>query len=180
MTTLMEGTDGRKMSSSWGNVINLTDEPNDMFGKVMSINDNLIKKYFILATRVETKKVDEIVKLPNPRDQKLILAEEITALYHGKAPAEKAKSAFINQFSKGGLPEDIETQRLPAGEQLVTTTVAGVMKLSKSEVRRLIDQGGLRVDGQVVKKDYQIVIDGKPKLIQAGKRKFVNIVAKNK
>src|SRR3989338_4724341 len=84
ITNLMEGADGRKMSSSWCNVINITDEPNDIFGKVMSIHDSLIKKYFVLATRVPLGEVDEIIRPnANPRDQKLILAEEITKLYHG-------------------------------------------------------------------------------------------------
>jgi tyrosyl-tRNA synthetase len=91
MTTLMEGTDGRKMSSSWGNVINITDEPNEMFGKVMSINDELIKKYFVLATRVNLSEVEEIIKLPNPRDQKLILAEKITRMTKITSPMMSAQ-----------------------------------------------------------------------------------------
>jgi len=71
-----------------------------MFGKTMAVNDDLIKQYFILATRVEIKEIDEIMKLPNPRDQKMILAEEITKLYHGDKAAASAKEAFVSQFSK--------------------------------------------------------------------------------
>jgi tyrosyl-tRNA synthetase len=94
MMDLLEGTDGRKMSSSWGNVINITDEPNNMFGKVMSIGDNLILRYFKLATKVPLEEIKVFKKQledgANPRDIKISLAEELTALYHSKKDAEKA------------------------------------------------------------------------------------------
>jgi tyrosyl-tRNA synthetase len=172
MTALMEGTDGRKMSSSWGNVINLTDEPNDMLGKVMSINDELIKKYFVLTTRVSLEEIDETLKLSNPRDQKLILAQKITELYHGSKKALDAKEAFISQFSKGQLPEDIEVKFVPGGPQSILGTAALVLGISKSEARRLIEQGGLKIDGEVVKKDESIEITEKEVLMQAGKRRI--------
>jgi tyrosyl-tRNA synthetase len=172
MTALMEGTDGRKMSSSWGNVINLTDEPNDMLGKVMSINDELIKKYFVLTTRVSLEEIDETLKLSNPRDQKLILAQKITELYHGSKKALDAKEAFISQFSKGQLPEDIEVKFVPGGPQSILGTAALVLGISKSEARRLIEQGGLKIDGVVVKKDESIEITEKEVLMQAGKRRI--------
>jgi tyrosyl-tRNA synthetase len=179
MTQLMEGIDGRKMSSSWGNVINITDEPNDMFGKVMSINDDLIKKYFVLATRVPLAEVDSIISAhSNPRDQKLILAEKITELYHGTKKAEGAKQAFINQFSKGELPEDIEIKFMPAGVYPVSGTTATVVGISKSEARRLIEQGGIKVDGKIMKEDSQIEINDQEKLLQVGKRRFVKIKSK--
>jgi tyrosyl-tRNA synthetase len=174
---LMEGTDGRKMSSSWGNVINITDEPNDMFGKTMSIPDTLIKKYFVLAPRVEMKEIDEILKLPNPRDQKLVLAEKITELYHGEKKAGVAKSGFINQFSKGELPEQIEEKRITSHNTyklqvlLKLTGLAG----SKGEARRLLEQKGVKVNGVVVS-DIEIIIDGKTEyLLQVGKRKFLRV-----
>jgi tyrosyl-tRNA synthetase len=176
MTTLMEGTDGRKMSSSWGNVINITDEPNEMFGKVMSINDELIKKYFVLATRVNLSEVEEIIKLPNPRDQKLILAEKITELYHGKKSAEQAKQNFVNQFAKGVLPEDIEIKKLKSGEyQLAELLVLSGLTGSKSESRRLIAQKGVSVNGQV-SGDVKITLNGQTEvLLQIGKRKFLKV-----
>ena len=178
MTTLMEGTDGRKMSSSWGNVINITDEPNDMFGKVMSINDELIKKYFVLATRVEIKEIDEFIKLPNPRDQKLILAEKLTALYHGEKKAAAAKQAFVSQFSKGALPTHIEIKKLDVAHTSyrlsVLLKIVGLVE-SKGEARRLIEQKGVKVDQKVVD-DITLVIDGqKEYLLQVGKRKFLKI-----
>lgn len=178
-TQLMEGTDGRKMSSSWGNVINITEEPNNMFGKVMSINDNLINKYFVLATRAEIREIDEIMKLANPRDQKLVLAEKITALYHGEKKAAAAKDAFISQFSKGELPQDILVGFFSPGPHQLLAIMADIgFASSKSDARRLIQQGGVRIDGQIVKEDKRIEIDNKEKLLQVGKRNFKKLRSK--
>lgn len=179
MTALMEGTDGRKMSSSWGNVINLTDEPNDMFGKVMSISDGLIKKYFVLATRTEIKEIDEIMKLPNPRDQKIILAEKITELYHGAKKAADAKKAFISQFSSGELPADIPIKFVEANlNSISAVALATGLVASKSEARRLIEQGGIKLNGKVVKED-KIEVTDEQQLLQIGKRRFAKIQRKN-
>jgi tyrosyl-tRNA synthetase len=177
--TLMEGIDGRKMSSSWGNTINITAEPNDMFGKVMAIPDNLIKKYFTLATRAEIKEIDEIVKLSNPRDQKLRLALEITKLYHGEKKAITAKEAFISQFSKGELPENIPNKKIsPGSYQLSALIVNTGLAVSKSEARRLMEQGGVKVESEVIKNDNKFweIRGGDNILIQVGKRKFVKII----
>lgn len=183
MTTLMEGTDGRKMSSSWGNVINITDEPKDMFGKVMSVGDELIKKYFVLATRVPLEEIEAYISQnPNPRDQKLILAEKITALYHGGTEAFKAKEAFISQFSKGELPEDIEKKKVtnilqPAGRYKISVLlkIVGLVE-SKGEARRLIDQKGVKVNGQV-SEDVELLLDGKQEfLLQVGKRRYMKVI----
>jgi len=180
MTPLMEGTDGRKMSSSWGNVINLTDEANDMFGKVMSINDELIKKYFVLATRVDLPEIDEIIKSNNnPRDQKLILAEKLTELYHGTKKAGLAKEAFVNQFSKGELPQDIPVKSFSKSTGTISALLveAGVVA-SKGEAKRLIQQGGVKMDGVAVNADTEINLSTEPKLFQVGKRRFVKIKSK--
>lgn len=180
MTTLMEGTDGRKMSSSWGNVINLTDSSKDMFGKVMSVGDELIRKYFILATRVPLAEVDRIIEAnKNPRDQKLILAQSITALYYDEKTAEKEKQAFLNQFSKGELPSDIPTHKFveknfTASALLLTLGAVS----SKSEAKRLIEQNGVKIDSVTLSKDQEIFLDKQPKLVQVGKRKFYYIVTK--
>ncbi|MBL8029671.1 MAG: tyrosine--tRNA ligase [Candidatus Doudnabacteria bacterium] len=183
MTTLMEGTDGRKMSSSWGNVINITDSSKDMFGKVMSVGDGLIKKYFVLATRVSLDKVEEILSLnKNPRDQKLLLAQEITSLYYGPKVAESEKEAFIKQFTKGELPEEIEKRKitgklLPAGQYKLSKLLKETGLVSSTgESRRLIDQKGVKVNN-VVSGDVDLVIDGKQEyLLQVGKRRFLKIV----
>jgi tyrosyl-tRNA synthetase len=178
MTTLMEGTDGRKMSSSWGNVINITDEPNEMFGKVMSINDSLIKKYFTLATRVPLPEIDQIIgSNSNPRDQKMRLAQEIVALYYDKASAEKARAAFISQFSKGGLPDDMPIKKIPAGNyDVVELLVQAGLVSSKSEGHRLQEQNGIRVNRQTYKEKTLAKIEGKEIVLQAGKRKFIKLV----
>ncbi len=172
----MEGTDGRKMSSSWGNVVNIVDEPNDMFGKVMSVPDDLIKKYFILATRIQITEIDKIVTLPNPRDQKLRLAFEITALYHGIKKAQTAQESFISQFSKGELPVDIDERKMKPGPYKLSDLLVELgMVTSKSEVRRLFDQKGIKIDQQTAV-DQTIVLDGsKEFLLQVGKRKFIKI-----
>lgn len=177
MTSLMEGTDGRKMSSSWGNVINITDETNNMFGKVMSIPDNLIEKYFLLVTRTPLPEIQRVMKeLANPRDQKLVLAQSLTALYHGEPQASLAKNNFIGQFSKGGLPAAIETKKLKPGRyQLSELLVMADLTASKSESRRLIAQKGVRINSQV-SDDVVVDADGKKEhLLQVGKRKFLKV-----
>lgn len=172
MTTLMEGTDGRKMSSSWGNVINVMDEPNDMFGKVMSIADGLIKKYFVLATRVEITEIDEIMKLTNPRDQKLVLAEKLTALYHGEKKAVIAKENFANKFGKktGEISADFEISKEPGNYLIVDILVEGGLAASKSEARRKIKEGAVEVDGVKIKDESAKAAINKNSLIRLGKR----------
>lgn len=177
MTTLMEGADGRKMSSSWGNVINITDEPNDMFGKVMSINDDLIKKYFVLATQIPIQEIDEILaENSNPRDQKLILAAMITSIYHSHEKALKAREAFVNQFSKGELPTDIPSKKIKPGTySVVDLAVMSGLAASKSEARRLLEQNGIKINQQVAG-SHPITLDGKTEiLLQVGKRKFIRL-----
>ena len=177
MTDLLEGTDGRKMSSSWGNVINLTDSAKDMFGKVMSIQDELIQKYFLLATKVPLPEIKEIINSnKNPRDQKLILAFELTSLYHGRKIAEEAKHNFLAQFQDKQVPSDIKEVKISAGKYpLVNLLVTLGLAVSNSEARRLIQQNGVKLNGQLPK-DSEITIEKSNNLlIQVGKRKFVKI-----
>jgi len=178
MVPLMEGTDGRKMSSSWGNVINLTDEPNDMFGKVMSIADELIKKYFILTTRVTLEKIDEVIRSnSNPRDQKLVLAEEITALYYGPKKAQEAREAFVSQFSKGELPADVPEKKIkPGSYDLVDLLVETRLVASKSDGRRMVEQNAIKLNQQPYKEKMIEVKPGAEMVLQVGKRKFVKLV----
>lgn len=178
MMDLMEGTDGRKMSSSWGNVINLTDAPADMFGKVMSIKDELIEKYFLLATRMPVAGVKKVFKdRSNPRDQKLVLAWEITSLYHGAEGADGAKQAFVSQFSNKELPQDIPVKKVKAAKVSISELLALTgLAPSKTEARRLIAQKGVRLNGQVILADRQFTPGKQEQLLQVGKRKFVKIV----
>lgn len=177
MTVLLEGVDGRKMSSSWGNVINVTDTPTDMFGKIMSIQDSLIEKYFTLATRVPLPEIKEIIAAhKNPRDQKIILAKEIVALYHDTKSAVEAENNFVNQFSNKELPTDIQEIIVASGEHQLSSLLV-VLKLapSKTEARRLIAQNGVKVNGETAQ-DEPIKIQKKNDIIlQVGKRKFIKI-----
>lgn len=177
MTELLEGTDGRKMSSSWGNSINLNDAPQDMFGKVMGIGDELISKYFLFATDLPETEIKKILKAnPHPRDQKLILAETITALYHNAKAASQAKEQFIKQFSNKELPSDIKTVSVKPGTHQTTELLVELkLAASKSEARRLLEQNGVKVNQQTFR-DSSIVIKQKNNLIiQVGKRKFIKI-----
>jgi tyrosyl-tRNA synthetase len=174
---MLEGTDGRKMSTSWGNVINITDLPNDMFGKVMSVKDELVEKYFKLCTDLGDA---EIAALPtHPKEKKLRLAGEIVTLYCGKVQAEKARSAWEAQFSRGEMPSEIpeveiDMHAIALVDLLVTTQLA----VSKGEARRLIEQGGVRIN-EVKKTDVaEIVPIESGTVVQVGPRKFVKIVRK--
>ena len=178
--TLMEGTDGRKMSSSWGNVINIVDESDDMFGKVMSIPDELICKYFTLATNTPVSEIDAVIAgYKNPRDQKLQLASAITALYHGGKAADQAKENFVSQFSKGELPKAIPMRKIaPSSYQLSALIVAAGLAGSRSEARRLVSQGGVKLNQQTVTDDNKLwqIVGNDNILLQVGKRKFVKLI----
>lgn len=142
MNEILEGTDGRKMSSSWGNVINITDEPADMFGKVMSVKDELVAKYFELATRVPLSEVDKIMK-GHPKSAKMRLAREIVALYHGEKAGARAESEFEETFSKKKTPENIPSVKAKKGEPLAETLVRGGLIKSKTEFNRLMKAGAI-------------------------------------
>ena len=147
MTNLILGTDGRKMSSSWGNTINLTDVPNDMFGKVMSVPDNLITDYFVHCTRVPmteiAKMAEDMVTGGNPRDAKVCLAKEIVRLYHGDVEAEKAERYFVETFSKGVVPEEVRTVSVVSGTKLTDMLADQHLAESKADARRKTEQGGV-------------------------------------
>ncbi|MBI3232209.1 MAG: tyrosine--tRNA ligase [Candidatus Doudnabacteria bacterium] len=174
MTSLMEGTDGRKMSSSWGNGVNITDEPNDMFGKIMSIPDSLIEKYFLLATRTPLEEIKRVMmESVNPRDQKIILAQRIVSLYHGNKKATEAKEVFISQFTRKELPKDIPLILVPAVVNTVSGTIqVAVGDISRSEARRLIEQGGVKIEDQTINKDGLIEQIDTERLLQVGKRRI--------
>lgn len=177
MTGLILGTDGRKMSSSWGNTINLLDEPNDMFGKVMSVPDELIGSYFIHSTRVPMEEVGEITKADNPRDAKVRLAKEIVALYHGSDEATKAEEYFVNTFSKGEIPEDIAEAKVEAGMKLVDLIVSLGFAGSKGDARRKIEQGGVELGGEkITDPNFSFVASHSGKVLKVGKKDFVKIV----
>lgn len=176
---LLEGLDGvEKMSKSKGNYIGITEPANDMFGKLMSISDTLMWKYFtLLSFRSEAEIAAlkaEVEAGRNPRDAKVMLAKEITARFHGAAAAEAAEQDFVNR-SKGGIPEDIPEVQL-AGAPLGIGALlkqAGLAP-STSEALRLIEQGGVRIDGAVVS-DKALKVQAGRFVVQVGKRKFARV-----
>lgn len=176
--TMLEGTDGRKMSTSWGNVITVVDEPFDMFGKLMSVRDDLIVKYFTLCTDVSMEEVatieKELANGSNPKDVKMRLATEIVTMYHDEKQASLAKNSWIETFSKGGVPDTIPEFKVAADEELVEVLLKQGIVSSKTDWRRLID------DGAVTDTEGVAVTDPKAKVsnitLKIGKKRFVKIV----
>lgn len=171
-TNLILGTDGRKMSSSWGNTINLTDSARDMFGKVMSLPDDLMEEYFVHTTRVPLSEVKEILA-SHPKEAKTKLAHELVRMYHGEKEADIARNDFENTFAKREAPED--SDEVVFKDDLATTlTSAGVVK-SKTEARRLLESGAIKV----VETNEKITsLDTKPEsgtVLKIGKHRFVKI-----
>ena len=174
---LIEGLDGRKMSSSWGNSVNLLDSPNDMYGKILSLKDEFIIKYFILTTRVDLNIIDEYKKLletgTNPKEIKMKLAFELVKFYYSEKDAFSAEEYFINTFGKKETPTDIPTIK-PTQYDILTVLVESKISPSKSEARRNIEQKGVRVNNIDVSDDKLIVKSGD--IIQKGKRFFIKII----
>ena len=172
---ILEGTDGRKMSTSWGNCIYIDDEPLEMYGKIMTIRDELIPSYFKMATDLPMDIIEQIEKDmalgDNPRDTKASLAREIVARYNGKAAALKAEKEWEKQFREGDKPIDIETVKVKKGP--IVDVLAEAFGISKSEARRLLKQGGVKVDDKPIK-DFETNIE-QDCLIQLGKRRYKNI-----
>ena len=183
---LIEGTDGKeKMSKSKGNYIALTEQPKDMFGKIMSVPDKLISKYFELCTDVDTKALKEIKtalqkKGTNPMEYKLRLAQEIVALYYNEKDANKAKEEFLSVFSKKNLPKDILTKALSSKSYELTDLLCETsMASSKSDARRLAEQGGVRINGEkVTNANTKIKLGKETLLLQVGKQKFLRVKSK--
>jgi len=185
-TPLLEGTDGvEKMSKSYDNYVALTDPPDQMYGKVMSIPDDLIFPYFNYCTDlvaedrsknvVAWKLPDEISQL-SERDQKRRLAREVTAIYYGAEAAEAAESAFDSLFIKKELPDDILQYPLEGEDAFLVQVLAEAhVTGSNSEGRRLIAQGAVRIDGEVATDPNLMVSPKKSYTVKVGKRRFLKI-----
>ncbi len=165
-TKLLEGTDGRKMSKSFNNCVYLDDAPSDMYGKLMSVKDELLPVYFESATDLSMEECAEILK-GHPKEAKMRLAREIITMYHSKAAAEKAEADWTNTFSEGGVPEDVQT--VSAGK--LRDIVEGV---SMSELRRLVEQGAVSsvVSGNKIE---SIEAEIKNDTIRIGKHRFLKV-----
>ncbi len=176
------GTDGKQMSKSSGNCIWLEDLSGDMFGKIMSIPDNLMVSYFELLTVLPIKDIENIKKniaskKVNPRDIKARLAFEIVKMYHGEKEARKAGEEFSKIFTKKQMPSDISSHKLKASSyKLLDLLVETKIASSKAEAKRLVEQGGVKIDGQI-QNDWQEIVETKEGMIlQSGKRKFIELI----
>ncbi len=180
-TPLIEGTDGRKMSKSYGNVINITDSPQDMFGRTMSMSDDLIIKYFLLCTDVPFKEVDEMDKAikagSNPRDAKVRLARELVKMYHSAEAADQAQKDFETMFKKKGVPDEIPEFKLNGDRNIVDLLELCKLIQSKSEGRRMIQQGCVWINqDQKITSHEEVIHLEEGMIVQVGKRKFAKVV----
>lgn len=180
---LIEGTDGKlKMSKSYDNYIAFDDSPRDMFGKVMSIPDSLMSKYFRLLTDKSDQELEEIDKklqdkTVNPRDLKLELAVEITSQFFDREIAESSKEEFINIFRNKELPEEMpEIKLVEDSISIVDLLVSRAKIQSRSEARRLIDQGGVRINDQVLEDIHSVLEISDGDVLRIGKKRFYRLV----
>ncbi len=181
---ILVGLDGvNKMSKSLGNYIGITEEPAQIYGKAMSVADELMEEYYRLATSLSAKEVNEIIasiksgKL-HPRDAKMRLASEIVALYHGRNAAEAAEAQFKQVFQKGEMPDDMKEYEFEGPVGIVPVMVAAGLASSKSEARRLIVQNGVKVEGALVSSTDLELQSSADVVVQVGKRRFARVVVK--
>lgn len=184
MLPLLAGTDGvEKMSKSLDNYIGIYEPPQEIYGKTLSIPDELIIPYFVLATDVPQNEIARIAEelkegRTNPRDPKRRLARELVALYHTREAAEQAEAAFDRLFTKKEVPEDVRDFAVTAGESLplARLIVECAAAASNSEARRLIEGGGVQLEGERVSDPMLRILVDRPMLLKVGKRFFVRLV----
>jgi tyrosyl-tRNA synthetase len=180
---ILPGTDGEiKMSKSLGNDIPILAEPNDMYGKVMSIPDRAMPSYFRLVTRYTPEQVAAAEQAlwdgsQHPRDLKMALAREIVSIFHGEEAAAAAEEHFRTVFQQREMPEEMPELRLAEPVVLVALMKEQGLAASTSEARRLMAQGGVRLDGEAVSDPgFELVPEGGERVLQVGRRKFLRIV----
>jgi tyrosyl-tRNA synthetase len=180
---ILEGLDGvQKMSKSLGNYIGIDEPAEEMFGKLMSISDDLMWRYFELLSFRPLAEIEQfkqqIAEGKNPRDIKFLLCEEIVTRFHDAAAARKAQQAFIDRFQKGALPDDMPQVELTAGADGLA--IANLLKdadlvASTSEAMRMIKQGAVRIDGERIEDAKLIITAGNEHVLQVGKRRFARV-----
>ena len=181
---ILEGLDGvQKMSKSLGNYIGITDAPDDMFGKIMSLSDDMMWRYFELLSTRSLAEIEgwraSVVKGANPRDIKFELALELVGRFHSRAAARGAHEAFIARFQRGAIPESIAELTLKAADG-AGIPIANLLKeaglvQSTSEALRMVGQGGVRVDGERIEDPRQRCTVGSSHVYQVGKRRFARV-----
>ena len=175
---LLEGLDGKeKMSKSLGNYVGIAEPPQEIFGKLMSISDELMWRYIELLS-FESPPKWKALGLENPRDTKARFASEIVARFHGRAAAERAQEDFEQRFRDGGIPDDIPEVSVKAPEggiQIAQLLRQAALTPSTSEAQRMIEQGGVRLDGERVSDKGLKLRTGTTVVAQVGKRKFARI-----
>ena len=175
---ILEGLDGtNKMSKSLNNFIAIDEEPNDMFGKVMSISDELMWRWFELLSFIPEKEIENLkakmAEGTNPRDIKFLLAEELVDRFHSEGEGKVCKEAFLQRFQKGQIPDDISSRSIDVGINgmpLANLLKACEMTASTSEAMRLIKQGGVKIDSIKVEDPKLVVMQGQESIYQVGKR----------
>jgi tyrosyl-tRNA synthetase len=179
---LIEGLDGRKMSSSWGNTINIFDSANEIYGKVMSLKDELIIRYFTLATRVDMAEIEKYKKEletgANPKDFKMKLAKEVVRICHGEKAAVEAQNTFENTFSKGEFPKEAQILEASKEDKIIDVLVNNKIIESKSESRRLIDAGAISDYPDKKITDPNEKMGEADRKIKIGKKTFIIIKTK--
>jgi len=183
MMPLLEGLDGvQKMSKSLGNYIGITDSPSDMFGKIMSISDVLMWRYYELLSFKPIEEIEgykaEIEQGKNPRDVKIDLAKELIARFHDEAAATAAHQEFINRFQKGAMPDEMpELELAPEGGEIAIANLLKEASLvgSTSDAYRMIKQGAAKIDGEKITDRNLVIARGSKAVYQVGKRKFARV-----
>ncbi len=175
---MLEGIDGRKMSSSWGNIIAIVDDPNTMFGKVMALHDDLIIKYFTLCTDITLADIEgftkELTDGVNPKDIKMRLASELVTLYHTEKDATLAKNSWIETFQNGGVPDSVPEIKTTGDKELADILVENAIVSSKTDWRRLIQEGAVTdVEKGTIIDPKQLAYNATFKI---GKKRFVKII----
>jgi len=180
LVPLLPGTDGRKMSKTFGNTVDLSMPPDQMYGKLMSISDDMLMDYLTLVTDIPDEELEQIATdlragTVNPRDVKMRLAREVVGYIHSPEAAARAEEEFVRVFQRRELPTDMPEFAVPAGgmnivDLMVQAGVAG----SKSEARRLIQQGGVRLDDATVDSVDRLV-EPREAILQVGKRRFLRL-----
>ena len=181
---LLEGTDGvEKMSKSYDNYIALDDSPEDMYGKIMSINDSMILKYYKLAVFADRKKINEVKSLlkndaNNPRDIKRSLAKDLVKKYYSEKEADLAQSSFDQIFVKRDNPENMQVRKIDSDVGLLELLTEEGLVASKGEGKRLLNQNAIKINGQVCN-DINFVISSSEEefVIKVGKRRFLKVIS---